>query len=165
MTKLFVENFWQAWHALSSLQISSRSYIRPGKTGALKNANDDLSHDVGRRSTLQSSSNASKYSERMPAQNLSATTAKNSVSARNEGNFLPADNARPVQAGNDRGWQTQVNGSRVNSIQSNVLPGSFSNRIVHTSQTKRYEENLAGCIDDDDDLFKVIHTIVSLQSN
>lgn len=139
----------KAWHALSTLQISSRNYIRPGQTGPVKNVSEDLSGNVGQRPTFQSSSNISKYSEGVYAQkNLSG---KNSEAAKHMGNVIPADNASHVQSGNNQGWPSDIKASSgVNTNQSNVLAGSFVNHTVQTCQTKEFVETSADYIDDDD---------------
>lgn len=146
----------QAWHALSTLQISSRNYTRPGQTGPVKNVSEDLSGNVGQRPTFQSSSNISKYSEGVYAQkNLSG---KNSEAAKHMGNVIPADNASHVQSGNNQGWPSDIKASSgVNTNQSNVLAGSFVNHTVQTCQTKEFVETSADYIDDDD-LIEVIDT-------
>lgn len=139
----------KAWHALSTLQISSRNYIRPGKTGPVKNVSEDLSGNVGQRPTFQSSCNISKYSEGVYTQkNLSG---KNSEAAKHMGNVIPADNASHVQSGNNQGWPSDIKASSgFDTNQSNVLAGSFVNHTVQTCQTKEFVETSADYIDDDD---------------
>lgn len=139
----------KAWHALSTLQISSRNYIRPGKTGPVKNVSEDLSGNVWQRPTFQSSCNISKYSEGVYTQkNLSG---KNSEAAKHMGNVIPADNASHVQSGNNQGWPSDTKASSgFETNQSNVLAGSFVNHTVQTCQTKEFVETSADYIDDDD---------------
>ena len=149
-----MEIILQAWHALSTLQISSRNYIRPGKSGPVKNVSEDLSGNAGQRATFQSS--CSKYSEGVDAQkNLSG---KNSEAAKHMGNVISADNASYVQSRNNKGWPSDIKASSgAGTKQSNVLDGSSVNHNVKTCQTKEFVETSTDYIDDDD-LIEVIDT-------
>ncbi|KAG5248487.1 DNA helicase family protein [Salix suchowensis] len=135
----------KAWHALSTLQISSRNYIRPGKSGPVKNVSEDLSGNAGQRPTFQNS--CSKYSEGVYAQkNLSG---KNSEAAKHMGNVISADNASHVQYRNNQGWPSDIKASsRADTKQT--LDGSFVNHNVQTCQTKEFVETSTDYIDDDD---------------
>ncbi|KAF9685004.1 hypothetical protein SADUNF_Sadunf03G0009200 [Salix dunnii] len=137
----------KAWHALSTLQISSRNYIRPGKSGPVKNVGEDLSGNAGQRPTFQSS--CSKYSEGVYAQkNLSG---KNSEAAKHMGNVISADNASYVQSRNNQGWPSYIKASSgAGTKQSNFLDGSSVNHNVKTCQTKEFVETSTDYIDDDD---------------
>ncbi|KAF2319851.1 hypothetical protein GH714_019616 [Hevea brasiliensis] len=139
----------KAWRTLSSLQISRRNYLQPGKTGPFKGARNDSLQDVG-QPTLQSLSNSRKYSERMHVpQHFGESSVRNNESERNTGNVFPQDNARAAEAGNDTGQQSDIKGSAANNTQSKAYASSFSNHIVHTNQNKESTEALAD-IDDDD---------------
>lgn len=157
----YVENFWQAWHTLCTLQISCRNYLQPGKTGPLKNARNDSLQDVG-KPTLHSSSNRRKDSEDMHAnQNFRDSSLRNNESTRYTGNVFPQDNARAAEAGSDMGRQNNIKGSAINNTQSKAFVGLMSNHIVHTKQSKESPEALADFIDDDDLLGVIMYTSAS----
>ncbi|XP_012071305.1 ATP-dependent DNA helicase Q-like 4A isoform X1 [Jatropha curcas] len=131
----------KAWHTLSSLQISCRSYLQPGKTGPTKDARNDL----------KSSSNNCKYSERtLVHQNFSESRVKNNESVRYMGNSFPQDNARAAEARNSVGQQTEIKASGANNTLSRDFAGSFNNHNIHTNQNRESAEASADFIDDDD---------------
>ncbi|KAJ6416185.1 hypothetical protein OIU84_004895 [Salix udensis] len=135
----------KAWHALSTLQISSRNYIRPGKSGPVKNVSEHLSGNAGQRPTFQSS--CSKYSEGAYAQkNLSG---KSSEAAKHMGNVISADNTSHVQSRNNQEWPSDIKASSGAGTKQ-TLDGSFVNHNVQTCQTKEFVETSTDYIDDDD---------------
>ncbi|KAB5563726.1 hypothetical protein DKX38_003780 [Salix brachista] len=135
----------KAWHALSTLQISSRNYIRPGKSCPVKNVSEDLLGNAGQRPTFQSS--CSKYSEGVYGQkNLSG---KNSEAANHMGNVISADNVSHVQSRNNQGWPSDIKASSGAGTKQ-TLDGSFVNHNVQTCQTKEFVETSTDYIDDDD---------------
>ncbi|CAI0375305.1 unnamed protein product, partial [Linum tenue] len=66
----------KAWLALSKLQVSSRSYSRPGKTGALKNVQSRQGHAA----VSQSSSTVPIYNEGVVAHNIHRPSVPNGES-------------------------------------------------------------------------------------
>lgn len=152
-----MEHFWQAWQTLSCLQISCRTYRRPGVSIRVKNADSDSSCDVSKRATLQSSFGSSKYSEPMHKhQNLSHSNVKVSEPARDIGSVYSSHNARGTEAGKSQGGQNEIKSSVVNNTYTKFSKGSFTNHTEHTSQINKSAEVLADDIDDDE-ILKVTH--------
>ncbi|TXG53728.1 hypothetical protein EZV62_018984 [Acer yangbiense] len=141
----------KAWHTLSSLQISSRNYIRPGVSIPVKKANGDSSHDISRRSTIQCSSDVSKHSEPMHThQNHNNTNVKVGESARRMDSSLPSHYDRAAETGKDLGGQNGSKTSVVNKTHWRFFDESISNNTMHTSQINKSAEVMADDIDDDE---------------
>lgn len=155
-----MENFWQAWHALSNLQISCRKSIKPGKTVLVKNLSDNASHDVG-RTISQSSFDIDRSSEHMQTHKIfSETNGKISQPGRCVDNHFASTNVRDVEAEKSVAGQSQIRTSIVNNSQ--ILDRSFSSRAVHIDHVRESAEILAG--DVDDDILEVFYITVFLTS-
>lgn len=141
----------KAWHVLSNLQISSRNYVKPGKTVQVKDFSANVSNDVGRRTTLQSSSGIDRSSERMQThKHFSETNGKVSQPERCMGNQFSSTNVRAVEAGKSVALQSQIRSTMVDNPHSQVFDRSFSNHTVHVDQVKESARTLVGDMDDDD---------------
>ncbi|GAV61187.1 DEAD domain-containing protein/Helicase_C domain-containing protein/HRDC domain-containing protein/RQC domain-containing protein [Cephalotus follicularis] len=135
----------KAWHVLSSLQLSCRTYTRPGKTVFVKNDSDDFSNDV-RRSTFQSLSNTNKSSEYMRTnENFTESNVKINGPARNLGNPLSSTNVRVAEARKDSAIKVSIP-----SVVSNNRM-SVSNDTLYARKTEESAKVLTDDIDDDDD--------------
>lgn len=143
-------NFWQAWHVLSNLQISSKHYTTPGKAFVVKNVSAEFCHDVG-RTTAVSSSGTNKSSVCMQTHQYISESNARSEAATCLGNGFLSSNSTVADAGKSLWGQSQVTASVVNHSHSQVSGGSFSNNSVHTSQAKECSNNLVNDMDDDDD--------------
>ncbi|KAL5856966.1 hypothetical protein ACOSQ3_004424 [Xanthoceras sorbifolium] len=141
----------KAWHTLSSLQISSRNYIRPGVSIPVEKANYSSSNDVSRRSTLQRSSDTSIHSEPMcTRKNLNKVNVKVSESASRVDSFLPSHYDRAAEAGKDLRGQNGCKASVASKTHWRFFDVSIGNNTMHTSQIKESAELLSDDIDDDE---------------
>ncbi|KAM5574436.1 ATP-dependent DNA helicase Q-like 4A [Rosa sericea] len=160
----------KAWHALSNLQISSRSYTRPGKTVQLKNASAEFTHDAG-RTTVVSSCDINKSSGHMQThQYINEGNARLSEAATCPRSGFRSSNYNVADAGKSLQGHSQVTASLVKNSHSQVSGGSFSNNSVHTSQAKECSNNLVNEMDgdDDDDILENIdvdHIVEQYQSS
>jgi hypothetical protein len=156
-----MENFWQAWHVLSNLQISCRKNVKPGKTVLVKNLSSNVSHDVGRRTTLQGSFDIDKSSECIQThKTCSETNGKISQPGRCVGNHFASTGVRDVEAEKSLTGQSQIRTSIVNNSQ--IFDRSFSRHAVHIDHVKESAGILGG--DVDDDILEVFYITVFLIS-
>lgn len=146
-----MEHFWQAWHTLSCLQISCRTYTRPGVSIPVMNADSDSSRDVSRQATLQSSYDSSKYSEPMHKhRNLGHSYVKVSETARDTGSVYSLDKARGTEAGKSLGGQNEIKLSVVNNSYTKFSEGSFTNQTEHISQMNKSADFVFDDVDDEE---------------
>ena len=154
-----MENFLQAWGALSSLKLSSRNYSKPGKMAPLlKDASVEFPQDV-RKCNLQSSHNTNnQYLEHnLPHQNLGETNSSYSETASCRGNSFRSGSACAENAGRE-GGQNETKPSMLYNSHIQVVGQSSGTCNVHTGQVKE----LVGAFPngtDDDDILEVIHAI------
>lgn len=157
---------WQAWHVLSSMQISSRSYVKPGTTVHVKDTNAGKSSNVG-KTTLRCSNDADRSSGRTQAhQYFGAANASVSEPKSCTSNYFPSSNAKAGEA-QKSGGQSQIRASMVHNSHHQVLGGSVGNQNVHTSQIKQSEKCLVTDMDDDEILevisfCKVLRSLICL---
>lgn len=150
-----MENFWQAWHTLSNLQISCRKYTKPGKTVQVKDLHNNVSHSVGGRTISQSTFSIERSLEGIQThKNFSETNSKISQPGRSMGNNFSSSNVRAMEA-----EKSQIRASIVNNSHSQNLDRSFNNHTVHIDQVKESAGIFAGNLDDDD-ILEVIHITV-----
>ncbi|XP_044512347.1 ATP-dependent DNA helicase Q-like 4A isoform X2 [Mangifera indica] len=141
----------KAWHTLSCLQISCRTYTRPGVSIPVMNADSDSSRDVSRQATLQSSYDSSKYSEPMHKhRNLGHSYVKVSETARDTGSVYSLDKARGTEAGKSLGGQNEIKLSVVNNSYTKFSEGSFTNQTEHISQMNKSADFVFDDVDDEE---------------
>lgn len=139
-------NVWQAWHVLSNLQISCRSYVKPGKTVQVKNLGNNATHGIGSRTISQGSFDIDRSSGCMQThKNFSKINGEISEPACFMGNHFESSNIRVV-----KDEKSQIRASIVNNSHSQNLDSSVNDHAVHIGQVKGYAEFVAGDVDDDD---------------
>lgn len=139
----------QAWHALSSLQISSRTYITPGKTLPIKDDNADLSDKVSR--TVLKNSTSSKEHSWKSDKKLNGLTARIDVSNPVSAHYEAAEGGRAAgQTGNG------ILG--VNKAHREVFAPAINRDSMPNAQMKSSRGVLADELDDDD----ILEVIFSL---
>lgn len=147
-----MENFCQAWHVLSNLRISSRNYVRPGKTVQLKDVSGENSLDTG-EATLQSSSTIHRsMGSAQTHQYFNSTNASANGTASSTINYFPATGNNAAEPRKIVGMESGIRPSVMNS-HSQIPGGSVSNHSVHTSHVK---EAVVATDIDDDDILEVI---------
>ncbi|KAF8376948.1 hypothetical protein HHK36_030319 [Tetracentron sinense] len=159
-----IHTFWQAWKALSCLQVKCRNYLRPGITAPvvpdisanyLPTKKLESSQDAKKTTlwsssdTILKSSESSRHESLQTHQNLSDSNAMVGEAASYISNSLPerrfsAANAIPGE------WQNNRGASMVHSSSAHVGDGSSSNHAVPTNQKKGMGETFVNDIDDDD---------------
>lgn len=147
---------WQAWQVLSNIQISSRQYIKPGKTVHVKEGNK-FPKDVG-KNTSQYSSGVYRNSSHTQSHQYppSATNARLNEPTNCTSNYFPSGGMKAAEPGKGVEEQSQVRGSMSFSSHNQVPGGSFRN----PAQTNRINEpgnGLMTDMDDDDDILEVIN--------
>ncbi|EXB87372.1 ATP-dependent DNA helicase Q-like 4A [Morus notabilis] len=132
------------------MQISCRSYVKPGKTIHVKNLNTENSPDVC-KTTLQCSNDIDRGSGRNQThQYFGSANASVSESTSHTSRYFPSSNAKCAEAGKSVGGQSQIRASMVYNSHHQVLAGSVSNYNVHTSQIKQSGTGLVSDMDDDE---------------
>ncbi|KAH9685508.1 bloom syndrome protein [Citrus sinensis] len=140
----------KAWHTLSSLQISRRNYIRPGLSTPVEHSDNDASHNVSRRASLQSSSDGSKFSEPMNNRQKGSQINFNvNEPARCTGSFHLSNNVRDAGAGKGLRGQNEIKASVVANAHFKFSDG-FGNHTTEAGQIDESAEVLANKIDDDE---------------
>ncbi|KAA8536559.1 hypothetical protein F0562_029037 [Nyssa sinensis] len=140
----------KAWQALSSLQLSCRNYIKPGKTTPLvKGVSDSLSQDVRRTSQQCTSAVNNKFSGHMRThQNISETNCRLGGSVR--GFSFPSSCTDVAAAGKAVSGQSEGHTSMLNNSHARDVNGLSSNHTSHSSQMNGFEDSFPSGIDDDD---------------
>ncbi|XWS54876.1 hypothetical protein CRYUN_Cryun10bG0127200 [Craigia yunnanensis] len=138
----------KAWHFLSSLPTSCRTYLRPGTTAPVKNSIDEISHNWRGRSTLTDSSDM-KWSEHMHAHPNSNETGGKINGLGCIASSFPSSNANAVEGGNNLQGHGEIKASVFNHGNSKVLGGSLRNHTAHAGQLEQSAEVFANEIDDD----------------
>ncbi|KAJ7946603.1 DNA helicase, ATP-dependent [Quillaja saponaria] len=124
----------KAWHALSALQISSRNYVKPGRTVKITSG---VSHEDRRNPALRISPENKNSSETLQSHRVFSE------------NNAKAD-ARAVEAGNGMRSRDAIRTPMVNNQCSPVFEGSFNKHSNSTSQINRSAMAMADDINDDD---------------
>ncbi|XP_059648178.1 ATP-dependent DNA helicase Q-like 4A [Cornus florida] len=139
----------KAWQVLSSLRLSGRNYIKPGKTAPLvKDVSSNSFQDV-RRTTQQCASgvNNNISGHIRTHQNFTKTNARIGESMNFVGTSFPLGSSHVATAGSEKneGCTLMLNNSRIQ-----FKSALSSNHTVHSSQMKGSEDTTPGGIDDDD---------------
>ncbi|XP_062077326.1 ATP-dependent DNA helicase Q-like 4A isoform X2 [Humulus lupulus] len=144
----------KAWHILSSMQISCRNYVKPGKTIHVKGISADYCHDAG-KTTLRCSSiidRSSAHTQTHPY--YSATSVKVSEAGPTScaGKYFPPKNVEAAEPGKSVGGQRQIGASTIYGSGQQVVGGSVGNHNVHshTNQIKESQNVLVSDLDDDE---------------
>ena len=150
----FLMNIWQAWHVLSSMQISSRNYVKPGRTVHVKDFNTTNCQDVG-KTTLGFSAASERSSAHTQTHQYFGASAMNSGSSEPtsyKSNNFPSNSMKATEPGKSVEVQSQIRASTVYSSNNQVLGGSVGNLSVQTRQLKESKIGVVTDIDDDDDI-------------
>lgn len=142
--------FEKAWQKLSSLQISCRSYIKPGKTiMPIKDAMMDSPQYGRRKVTMQCSTDGSnRFSEPMQTpQNFGQATSQIGNSKRYMGNQAGNFSAN---AGNGVGQQNEFVASNGHNSNAGDLGGPNGPRTLYNVQEKGPIKSSNNDMDDDD---------------
>ncbi|PON33177.1 DNA helicase, ATP-dependent [Parasponia andersonii] len=140
----------KAWHVLSSMQISSRNYVKPGKTIYLKGIGTENFHDVGKTTLRCSSDNDRTSAHAQKHQHYGATNPRVSEPASFTGSYCPSSNVEAAEAVKSVGRQRHIRASTVYSSDNQDLGGSIGNHNVHAGQVEESEKVLVTDMDDDE---------------
>lgn len=147
--------FWQAWQALSNLRLSSRNYIKPGKSVPLvKDATSTSFQDVRRASQQCSSELNNKHSGQIRTHQTFNGSNTNSGESNCMSTSLPlgtTDVAEPGKSRQNEGYSSMFNNSHARTIN-----GSSSSDNTHARQMNELNGTFPEAMDDDD-ILGVIH--------
>lgn len=154
----------KAWQALSNLKLSSRNYIKPGKSRPLANDGGTASFQDGRRATQQCSSNVNnKTLGQTGADHSNEINIQHSESRHTTNRFATvatsvAEGGRfgMMRGGGYTSNSTDAGGRNTNNSYSNAtnLGHGIHNYATNASHFNGFQETSAGGIDDDDDILQ-----------
>lgn len=140
----------QAWSALSTLKISSRTYIRPGKTLPVEGETPKLARKITKQSILKSTSSSNLYPASVEAdKNVACKNARLGVGKRCVSNPFPASNSMVPEGRSYTHQRIVVEGPGENApVQGyGALPGNVGR---NNGPMKTSSEVLDDELDDDD---------------
>ncbi|KAF8019499.1 hypothetical protein BT93_G0242 [Corymbia citriodora subsp. variegata] len=136
----------KAWHALSSLRISSRTYITPGKTLPVKDDNADHSDKVSRTVSTGSKEHGHSWESNKKSNGLTAR-----IDASN--NYVSNPVVLACYEAAERGRPARQSGNGilgVNKAHCEVSAAAINRDSMPNAQMKSSGEVLADELDDDD---------------
>ncbi|KAK6915964.1 DEAD/DEAH box helicase domain [Dillenia turbinata] len=144
--KLNTANIEKAWQSLSRLQVSSRNYVRPGKSApTVKDA--DMSQDAI-KCKLRCSSNVNKSAESLESKtSYTEATVKSVGLMRFTGNSFPSMNSEVTGAGEGVGRQSKWQASMQCNAQINKTSGNHADFVAPVNASS---EAFVHAVDDDD---------------
>ena len=149
-------HFWQAWKALSSLQLYRRNYVRPGQTvQPVKNIS--ASH-IGGRSVVPESLHDSSVKLSVNPQHNQISLSNNKVHDPTRYYVAPAPMCQAVEVGKNIS-QNQSDATVVRNYHTTVSEGSWHLNAKSTSDGKGSDEAIIDAMNDDE-ILEVIHTIL-----
>ncbi|KAL5562840.1 hypothetical protein UlMin_032587 [Ulmus minor] len=137
----------RAWQVLSNLKISSRNYVKPGKTVRVKNVGAENSHDVGKTTLQRSSDIESTSAHTQTHQYFGVTNTRVGESTNCTNNHFPSSNIKAAEGGKSVGGPSQT---RASVVYNSHPGGSFSNHNFQTSQVKVSEKFMVTDMDEDE---------------
>ncbi|XP_071729839.1 ATP-dependent DNA helicase Q-like 4A [Rutidosis leptorrhynchoides] len=156
----------KAWQAFSNLKLSSRNYIKPGKTRPLTNNGGTVFIQDVRRPTQQCSSDVNNKTLGQTQSNRSNEANIQHSEPRHKTNGFAAVTTSVAEAGS---FGMPLNGayasssidagcSNINSLYNNAKNSGHDihNYAPNSSHSKVFQETNAGGFDDDDDLLQII---------
>lgn len=147
----------QAWHALSSLQLSSRTYITPGKTLPVKDDNADHSDKVS-RTVLKNSTSSNEHCHSWKSnKKLNGLTARIDASNSYVSNPVVLADCEAAEGGG-RARQSGNGILGVNKARCDVFAAAVNRDSMPNAHMKSSGGVLADELDDDD----ILEVIFSL---
>ncbi|KAK3016325.1 hypothetical protein RJ639_007305 [Escallonia herrerae] len=144
-------NSLQAWQALSRLKLSSKNYVKPGKSAPLVKDACTSSFQGVRRNNQQCSSDANNSfsGQTRSHQSFSESCPKFGESGC-MGTSLQSGTTDLAESGNVVSRQSWGYGSVPNHAHAGVINGSSSNGTPRASQMNGYQETFPDSMNDDD---------------
>lgn len=146
----------QAWSALSNLKISSRTYIRPGKTLPVQGETPKVSNEITKQSKLRSTSSPNMLPASLDAdKHVACRTIGCGIDKRCVSNQFPASNSMVSEGGSYTHGRRAVEGpgARAPMQAYGVMPGNCSlNDVPMKTSSEVLDDDL-----DDDDILRVMY--------
>lgn len=154
-----IDNFWQVCQIISSIKLSSRNYIKPGRSLPLSKDVNTVSSEDGRRKNLLTSTDANNNFSSYMGTHQNSTAIKTRIGKNNglDSLLLSSTPVVPVKASSR---QNEVHGSMHNYSHESFINGLSNNHIAHATPVNGFQNKIPDDIVDDD-LLEVVNIAVS----